>query len=139
MGSNVLQSDFYDAFQRHWKDAESLYVDSRWANADQLYAYSAECGLKCLMQQLFGMPINPVSRKDRVHANEIWNRYEAYRAGIGVTGYVLPQPNPFDDWDISHRYAHEMNFNQAGVDVHKNGTKIVKGLIQKAILEGRIV
>ena len=139
MGSNILPDDFFNAFQRHWRDAEFLYADSRWANADQIYAYSAECGLKCLMQQLFGMSVNPVSRKDRIHADEIWNRYEAYRAGNGATGYVLPQPNPFDNWDISWRYAHDSNFNQNVVDPHKNGTKIVKGLIDKAILEGRLV
>ena len=137
MGSNVLPSDFYNAFQRHWKDAEYLYADSRWSNADQLYAFSAECGLKCLMQA-FGMTI-PILSINKVHADKIWARYETYRTGNVGTGYVLSQPNPFDDWDISWRYAHDSNFNQAVVDVHKNGTKIVKELIQKAILEGRLI
>ena len=29
--------DFFDASQRHWDDAQSLYVAQRWANADHLY------------------------------------------------------------------------------------------------------
>jgi hypothetical protein len=76
--------------------------------------------------------------QDKVHADEIWARYEIYRAGNGATAYTLPQPNPFDDWDITWRYANDLNFNQIIVDVHKNGAKIVKGLIHNAILEGRL-
>ena len=128
-----MPEDFYNAFQRHWEDAEYLYADSRWANADQLYAFSAECGLKRLMQKLFG-----ILKIDRVHADEIWDRYEAYRASKTAIGYELPQPNPFNDWHVTQRYAHDSNFNQTVVDVHKNGTEIVKGLISKAILEGRL-
>ena len=137
-----MMPDFYNAFRRHLDDAGDLYVKSRWPNADQLFGYSAECGLKCLMQ-MFGMSINQSSgmpsSKDQLHADGIWNRYEAYRAGIGATGYTLPQPNPFNNWRISQRYANDSNFNQAIVDVHRNGAGIVKGLIAKAILEGRLI
>ena len=137
-----MQADFYNAFQRHWDDAEYLYADSRWPNADQLYAYSAECGLKCLMLQ-FGMPVKhegvPQEKEDRVHADEIWSRYETYRMGRAALGYELPQPNPFDDWEIGNRYAHKSNFNQVMVDKHKQGTEIVRTLIHTAILEGWLV
>ena len=134
-----MQADFYNAFQRHWKDAEYLYADSRWLNADQLYALSAECGLKCLMLQ-FRMPVDSSGSpiQDKFHINKIWNRYEAYRAGIGATGYELPQINPFHNWDINQRYANDSNFNQARVDVHKQGTEFVRKLIYKALLEGRL-
>ncbi|MDE0002871.1 MAG: hypothetical protein OXQ29_09265 [Rhodospirillaceae bacterium] len=37
-------ADFLDAHRRHWCDAELLFNDSRWANADQMYGFSAECG-----------------------------------------------------------------------------------------------
>ena len=134
--------DFYNAFHRHLNDADYLYNDSRWPNADQLYAYSAECGLKCIMQ-LFGMYINPTSGKpssrDMVHADGIWHRYEAYRSGRGVTGYELPQPNPFDNWKINQRYAGCSNITKANVDVHKKGAIFVKRLINKAIIEGRLI
>jgi hypothetical protein len=137
-----MQADFYNAFQRHWEDAEYLYIDSRWPNADQLYAYSTECGLKCLMLQ-FGMPVNqkgtPLKSDDRVHADKIWSRYETYRMGNAVLGYVLPQPNPFDNWEIGNRYAHKSNFNQTMVDKHRQGTEIIKTLIHTAILEGWLV
>jgi len=137
-----MQADFYNAFQRHWDDAEYLYSDSRWPNANQLYAYSAECGLKYMMQQ-FGMLVNsegiPQKGADKVHADKIWSRYETYRMGRATLGYELPQPNPFDNWEIGNRYAHKSNFNQAMVDKHKQGTEIVKILIHRAILEGRLI
>jgi hypothetical protein len=87
------------------------------------------------------MPVNPSGAplpKDKVHIDKVWDRYETYRAGIGVQGYVLPQPNPFDNWDISDRYAHEGGFSQAYVVPHRSGVRPVGTLINKAILEGRL-
>lgn len=134
--------DFYHAFIRHWHDAEYLYADSRLANADQLYAYSAEYGLKYLMKQ-FGMYVDPASGKppkaDLVHANQIWIRYEAYRAGSVAAGYALPPTNPFSNWNVNNRYAPDSHFVKNDVNVHRNGTEIVKRLITKAILEGRLI
>lgn len=39
---------FVDAHRRHWDDAELLLGNARWANADQMYGFSAECGLKAV-------------------------------------------------------------------------------------------
>ena len=50
----TIPTDFYDAHHRHWEDAERLYHNERWANADHLYGIAAECGLKRLMIA-FGM------------------------------------------------------------------------------------
>jgi hypothetical protein len=137
-----MRSDFYSAYQRHWNDAEYLYNDSRMANADHLYGYSAECGLKCLMER-FGMSLDPETgvppREDRVHINKLWYRYETYRSGIEDAEYMLPESNPFDDWDISDRYAHESSFSRIYVDQHKQGTEMVRILINRAILEGRLI
>ena len=137
-----MRTDFYGAYRRHWDDAEYLYSNSRLANADQLYGYSAECGLKCLMV-CFGMRLDPVTgdppQKDRKHINELWDHYETYRAGIGTAEYMLPRTNPFNNWHISDRYAHESGFNKKYVDDHKAGVKMVRELINKAVLEGRLI
>ncbi|MFP5231259.1 MAG: SAM-dependent methyltransferase [Acidobacteriota bacterium] len=132
-----MNSDFMDAFERHWEDAELLLADQRYANADHLYGMSAECGLKSLMI-CFGMPVisGVPKRRDRRHANEIWTRFEAYRSGHrhGV-GYVLP-PNPFGNWDVDQRYAPRSGFNEANTRMHQEGASVVKGLIEKARKEG---
>jgi len=135
-----MQTDFLDAQQRHWDDAERLLKAQRWANADHLYGIAAECGLKQLMRA-FGMHCDhlkgPSKRKDRVHVNDVWGRYDSYRSGhVQGTGYVLPSSNPFTHWDISDRYAHQSNFDQARVQGHQAGAQAVRNLIAKAQREG---
>lgn len=67
-------ADFLDAHRRHWCDAELLFNDSRWANADQMYGFSAECGLKAVMKGL-GMQVDPVGipvdERYRKHVQEL--------------------------------------------------------------------
>lgn len=136
-----MSTDFLDAHQRHWDDAERLFSAQRWANADHLYGLAAECGIKRLMLA-FGMPFDagknmPAKREDRAHAHAIWARLESYRSGYGQsTEYALPVQNPFNDWDISDRYAHQSNFDQGRTLVHKNGAATICDLIKKAQREG---
>lgn len=136
-----MQADFLDAHERHWDDAERLYQALRWANADHLYGMAAECGLKRLMLA-FGMSVDPttgrpVDREDWKHANNVWARFESYRSGhTQGTGYVLSPGNPFTHWDVSDRYAHQSNFDQARAQEHQMGAQAVRNLIAKAQREG---
>lgn len=136
-----MQADFLDAHERHWEDAEQLFKAGRWANADHLYGMAAECGLKRMMLA-FGMPFDrpnnrPGRRSDRVHADGIWARYESYRCGHHQgASYALPSPNPFADWEVSQRYAHRSNFDQARVQAHQSGAHAVHELVKKARKEG---
>jgi hypothetical protein len=135
-----MRTDFLDSHQRHWDDAEQLYGASRWANADHLYGMAVECGLKRLMIA-FGMPIatdgGPVQQSDRVHADQAWDRYETYRSGhVAGARYALPANNPFLDWHISQRYAHQNNFDQARATGHRTGAEAVYKLVIKALVEG---
>jgi len=138
-----MQSDFLDAHERHWQDAEQLFKAERWANADQLFGLSAECGLKKLMLA-FGMPFDtnkdmPQERQDRQHADGIWVRYETYLSGHHQgTSYGLAANNPFQDWHISQRYANQANFTKSRVEPHRTSANEVKKLIRKAQLEGLI-
>jgi hypothetical protein len=119
-----MQADFLNAHERHWGDAERLFAEGRYANADHLYGMAAECGLKRLMV-IFGMVVNPATGsptacEDRSHANDIWARFEGYRSGkVDGVDYGLPTPNPFGNWHVSDRYAHQSYFNQTGVQVQK--------------------
>lgn len=139
-----MNNNFLDAHERHWDDAELLNRELRHANADHLYGMSAECGLKCLMIQ-FGMKIKtdgsskPEEKQDRVHANEIWDRFESYRSGHHQgTGYILTPPNPFMDWHVSQRYAGRSNFDEIRVENHRQGTERVRKLIATAQKDGLI-
>jgi hypothetical protein len=133
----MMPADFLDAHHRHWDDAEQLFAAQRWANADHLYGMAAECGLKRLMQA-FGMPFDsvgdrPANQPDRVHADGVWARYESYRCGHHRgAGYGLPPANPFQDWNVSQRYAHQSHFNAARATSHQVGANQVRQLIKKA-------
>ena len=138
-----LTADFKDAHERHWDDAEHLYSGMRLPNADQLYGLSAECGLKHLMSR-FGMQVDPntgspADKKDRIHADGLWSRFEAYLSGHPqATGYVLGLPNPFSDWEISQRYFPRHYFNTSRTRAHKEGADEVRRLVGKALREGLI-
>jgi len=138
-----MQSDFLDAHNRHWQDAELLFNSESWANADHLFGIAAECGLKKLML-VFGMPFDtnedsPQRKSDRKHADGIWARYEAYRSGHHQgANYGLTTHNPFRDWHVSQRYANQNHFYQALVEPHRDGANEVRQLIRKAQLEGLI-
>jgi hypothetical protein len=138
-----MQTDYHDAHNRHWHDAEQLFQAERWANADHLYGLAAECGLKRLMI-CFDMPFDsnrmmPQDRQDQQHADGIWARYETYREGHqqGVN-YGLPPGNPFHDWHVSQRYANQADFNQAHAESHRTGAELVCNLIKQAQQDGLI-
>jgi hypothetical protein len=136
--AKVMLTDFYQAYKRHWEDANYLLSDCRWPNADQLYGYAAECGLKCLMLR-FGMALTPAGtppHNDMVHIDKLWVRYETYRAGAGAAGYLLSRQNPFDNWHSSQRYADGSIFSQSSVEIHRQGAESVRCLVNKAISEG---
>ncbi|MEI7189031.1 SAM-dependent methyltransferase [Dickeya dianthicola] len=137
-----MATDFEDACERHWQDAEILFHLGRWANADHLYGFSAESGLKKLMLA-FDMPFNtdrdmPSKPEDKKHINAIWLRYETYRSGRFGTDYLLPSDNPFDDWRASQRYAHQQNFTQMTAEKHRNGAKQVQNILKQAKTDGAI-
>lgn len=139
-----MQADFLDAHARHWADAETLFASGRYANADHLYGMAAECGLKRLMVG-FGMALNPATgspkdESDRQHAKKIWDRFESYRNGkVEGADYGLPTPNPFANWDVADRYAHQSNFKSVGVQIHQAGAAAICKLINKAQLDGLLV
>jgi len=139
-----MQSDFLDAHERHWADAEILFAHARWANADHLYGVAAECGLKRLMLA-FGMPYDsgrdrPAREQDRKHIDLVWARFESYRGGHpSGASYALPPGTPFADWEVGQRYAHRSNFDAARVGGHQAGASQVRGLIQQARRDGVLV
>jgi len=137
-----MSANFLDAHCRHMVDADTLFQESRLPNADQLFSFAAECGLKALMGK-FGMLFRPdgapAVRDDRVHADLIWDRYETYRSTNHIgANYALPSPNPFLDWHASQRYSDSSAITLQSVQVHKTAAETVASMIRKAQLEGLI-
>ena len=133
-------SDFPDAHQRHWEDGERLYQAQRWANADHLYGLSAECGLKAVMAGL-GMPTdsmgNPTESQYRVHVNVLWDVFLTFLEGR-MARYIglVPHTNPFRDWRVEQRYAHQKHVTREIAQAHREATDKVRLLVLRAREDG---
>jgi hypothetical protein len=132
-----MKTDFVDAHKRHWEDAEILFKKERWANADHLYGFSAECGLKALIlasgikwNDGSDMPETKSERhRFRTHINELWDEYNSFIDGKLAAQYVIPSENPFSNWDASDRYAKENEFTQERVQQHQTAAKSIRKLV----------
>ena len=138
-----MNADFLDAHHRHLRDADFLFGASRLANADHLYGMAAECGLKRLMMA-FGMQTDdtgaPIDRKkDWIHAEKVWLRYETYRSGhMQGVQYGLPDSNPFENWKAEQRYTQEQCFDHARVEPHQVAAHMVRELVKNAEMAGLV-
>lgn len=124
-------ADFRDAHLRHWQDAELLKQAGRWANADQLYGYSAECGLKAVMVAN-GMPVDetgsPTERRHKQHIQYLWGTFRSFVFGRPTASLLhhLPEQNPFARWSQNDRYAASRHFTAATVRSHREAAQQVR-------------
>lgn len=134
-------ADYNDAHRRHWEDAELLFAKDRWASADQLYGFSAECGLKTVMKAL-GMWVDPVtgSPKDkfRKHVQDLWSVFANFAQGRkrGRYLHMLPGGSPFANWSHHDRYGHRSNFSKQNVAQHRKAAWEIRRVVRRAIQDG---
>jgi hypothetical protein len=135
--------DFSDAAERHWEDAEYLFVDKRLPNSDHLFGLSAECALKAVMEAL-GMTMRPSGVPEKtykVHINELWNHFLSFasgRVGANYAASLRTTLNPFTDWDVSDRYNNRLEFLPTVVADHRQGAVQTRKVLHQAIADGVI-
>ena len=123
-------ANYPDAHLRHWEDAERLFEAKRFANADQLYGFSAECGLKAVMltddmlSEYLRMPNDP---EHRTHVHKFWGTFRAFAEGrpIGTLLHHLPERNPFRAWSQHDRYASSRHFDEQVIASHRKAARQV--------------
>jgi len=127
------RADSPDAHRRHWEDAELLLAQGRLANADHLYGFSAECGLKAVGQSL-GMPLR------KKHVQELWPICAAYFQGKLGRRYLqlLPAGTPFTDWHHNNRYAHRGHVTGANVSPHHQAARAIRTMVQSMAQDGQL-
>lgn len=135
----ALPVDFADAHRRHWEDAELLFGHGRLGNADQLYGFSAECGLKAVMVAL-GMALDPSGRPPRKyarHVHDLWPLFGKFASGHGGGRYAkqLAGQNPFADWSHHDRYARKGYAGSGELSKHRAGARQVRQMVQMASLD----
>ena len=135
-------ADFIDAHRRHWADAELLFDHDRRANADQLYGFSAECGLKAVMKRCgmlveaeTGAPSDPRYLK---HVQELWPTFQSFCTDREYTQYLdqLPPGDPFADWSHHDRYAQGDYCGRADVEAHRDAAEAVGAIVQSVMQNG---
>ena len=135
-------ADFVDAHQRHLEDAELLMDHDRWASADQMYGFSAECGLKAVMKVL-GMSVDasgkPRELEHQKHVQDLWPVFSTFATGRGGARYLnlLPSGEPFSDWSHHNRYAHRRHFEKANVEPHREAARDIRRMVQLARQDGQ--
>lgn len=127
--------DFADAHRRHLDDADLLSDHARWASADQLYGFSAECGLKAVLE----MEGEPIEGKYREHVQQLWPEFVSFADGRRGADYLsrLPDGEPFRDWSHHDRYAHHRHFDETVVAPHREAARQVHDLVRNAIQGGQ--
>ena len=132
--STVGRADFLAAHHRHWCDAELLFTNKRFANADQLYGYCAECGIKAAMVR-FGLSVDEEGHPKgqyRSHLPDLWTLFEAFLESHDAARHLpgLPERNPFENWTVAGRYSRGDYATAGSVGQHRAAAREVAKMIE---------
>ena len=125
--------EFAAAHRRHWEDAEFLFGDSRWPNADQLYGLSAECGLKTIIESL-DVPIRPGSDYWS-HVNELWPKFHTLVKDRNEMQYVMAD-DPFSNWLIGDRYTDGSHIDRKTAIRHREAAALIRTKVEGTAADG---
>lgn len=112
----IVDIDFYEAANRHYRDAELLRGENSLINAGQLYGFAAECGVKWMLVQIgIRMKKNgDIESQDyRKHANHLASMINEALFQIGGKGNqrciaslksISSIVGKFKDWKVDYRY-----------------------------------
>lgn len=125
--------DFLAAHRRHWEDAEFLFDNCRWPNADHLYGVSAECGLKTIIER-FGIPIKPASDY-WAHVNKLWPEFRTLVKDRNEMQYIMAD-DPFSDWLIGDRYTDGGHIDRKMAIRHREAAELVLTKLEGTAADG---
>ncbi len=120
----------YDlAAMRHFNDAVTLEEHERLANADQLFGFAAECGIK---SALVASSNQNLAGKHREHVDRLWGlaslqSFSPRFRSLIVVLRALEQP--FSDWSTDHRYLADDVVSAEMLARHRKAAKRVLGSV----------
>lgn len=136
-----MSTDFRDASERHFEDAELLLAQNRTANADHLFGISAECSVKAVMTAL-GMAVKsdgaPADKGHKVHMPELWAAFQSFAEGRLASRYLEPldKANPFADWIVDQRYWARTAIGATAPASHKTAAAQCRQSLEKLLFDG---
>lgn len=121
------------AATRHFRDGSLLEENGRLANADQLFGFAAECGIKSVLVQLPGHAAEgSLSPGLRQHVNDLWDHAAVnsiHRRYRGLLVVLKRLPNPFSDWSPDQRYGPDDAVSEGALELHRRAAVRVLGSI----------
>ncbi len=103
-----MPNDFGIAAARHFRDGILLQTNSRIDNADQLFGFAAECGIKTALMAVLGVAANgELAQKYRLHVRDLWERVplQSLQGRFSALVTVLKFLRPFENWSTDQRYG----------------------------------
>ena len=139
-----MNTDYRDAAERHFEDAEFLRSDddlNRAPNADHLYGFSAECSLKAVMTALGMERNNAGAPRDpglKVHMPEQWAAFQSFASGRLAARYFdkLDPSNLFSEWKVDQRYVHRQQISDYKMNEHRKAAIQCRTCLHALILDG---
>lgn len=129
----AMTEDYPGAATRHFRDGALLEESRRVANADQLFGFAAECGIKSALVELPGFVAGGrLSPSYHKHINELWDfvplqgMQKRYR---GLLAVLKGLHQPFADWSTDQRYEPDDVVTDGALERHRSAAKRILGSV----------
>lgn len=123
--------DFTSAAVRHFRDGDLLGEHDRLPNADQLYGFAAECGLKAALGTLASCTDQgTLAGRYREHVDRLWDlaRLQSLQLRFpGLAAVLSGLQQPFSDWSVAQRYGPDNEVTGDAVVRHRKAAARVLG------------
>lgn len=126
----MAKPNYGAAARRHFDDGKCLFDQGgrHLAGADHLFGLAVECALKRNLEKAHLLTLSPDGRPREEnlkgghgHCPGIWTEYLIYLGNVRTLP-PISRDNPFNDWDISDRYADGRAMDLGRVERHRNAT-----------------
>jgi hypothetical protein len=119
--------DYEGSAVQHHGDGELLHGNAKFAGADQLAGFAAECAIKHLLVGVANITVDAsgnVTGQYRKHVDRLWGVATSLVAGVTHSTYFAPLlgGNAFSDWSIDDRYM-AGSFAKSGQSIGANDAR----------------
>ncbi|MFI9384140.1 hypothetical protein [Kutzneria sp. NPDC052558] len=149
MTASIQVAHFATAARRHYADGDHLFSMQRYASADHLAGFAAECALKVILLQFLGAtlvkgkPVSVIGGGQKVphsHLPPLWDNLPLVASGRGGASFValMTKPNPFVGWAVDDRYSDGKHIDPVQVRAHLDAAKQIIAIQQQAQIAGAL-
>ena len=127
-----MPEDYAAAANRHFRDAALLERSRRFANADQLFGFAAECAIKRALMGLPGfLSGDKLAQAYHKHVDDLWDsvQLQSVQRRYPALVFQLKRRSPFSDWSTDQRYGPDDAVSAAALERHRSAAKRILGSV----------